>query len=139
MRRSPTRSWTSSGDQAEGISGEYVKEHLVTDDPTCHACPVACKKEVEIKEGPYKGLKMESVEYESAWALGANCGNPDIRSIAKLIDQCNDFGMDPIELGNVLSMYMEATEKGWVEGEGLEWGDTAGMVAMTERIALARG
>jgi aldehyde:ferredoxin oxidoreductase len=130
---------TSFGDQAEGISGEYVKEHLVTDDPTCHACPVACKKEVEIKEGPYKGLKMESVEYESAWALGANCGNPDIGSITKIIDLCNDLGMDPIELGNALSMYMEASEKGWVQGDGLEWGDAAAMVAMTERIALREG
>ena len=130
---------TSFGDQAEGISGEYVKEHLVTDDPTCHACPVACKKEVEIKEGPYKGLKMESIEYESAWALGANCGNPDIASIAKIIDLCNDLGMDPIELGNALSMYMEATEKGWVQGDGLAWGDAAAMVDMTVRIAVREG
>ena len=43
---------TSFGEDAEMISGEYVKEHILVDDPTCHACPVACKKEVEIKEGP---------------------------------------------------------------------------------------
>ena len=67
---------------------------------------------------------MESVEYEPAWSLGANCDNDDLGSIAKMIDQCNDLGMDPIELGNALSMYMEATERGWVEGEGLAWGDT---------------
>jgi aldehyde:ferredoxin oxidoreductase len=51
-------------DQAELLSGEYVKQNILVDDPTCHACPVACKKEVEIKEGPWKGLHMESVEYE---------------------------------------------------------------------------
>ena len=55
---------TSFGEKAEKISGEYVKEHILVDDPTCHACPVACKKEVEIKDGPYAGLRMESVEYE---------------------------------------------------------------------------
>ena len=55
------------GDRAEKISGEYVKEHILVNDPTCHACPVACKKEVEITEGPWKGLRMESVEYEPAW------------------------------------------------------------------------
>jgi len=97
---------------------------------------VACKKEVEIKEGPWAGLRMESVEYEPAWALGANCENADIASIAKMIDQCNDYGMDPIELGNALSMYMEASERGWVEGEGLAWGDAAGMVALTEAIGV---
>ncbi len=130
---------TSFGEHAEGISGEYVTDNLLTGNPTCHACPVACKKEVEIKEGPYKGTKMESVEYESAWALGANCGNPDIGSIAKLIDQCNDYGLDPIELGNVFSAFMEASEKGWTGGEQLGWGDAAAMVALTEAIATREG
>lgn len=61
---------TSFGDCAERISGEFVKENVLVNDPTCHACPVACKKEVEIKEGPYQ-THMESIEYESAWAFGA--------------------------------------------------------------------
>jgi aldehyde:ferredoxin oxidoreductase len=130
---------TSFGARAEKISGEYVKENILVNDPTCHACPVACKKEVEIKEGPYAGLRMESVEYEPAWSLGANCGNDDIGSIARMIDDCNDYGMDPIELGNAFSMYMEATEQGWVKGKGLRWGDHAGMVAMIEAIALRQG
>ena len=47
---------TSFGEKGEKISGEYVNEHILVNDPTCNACPVACKKEVEIKEGPYKGL-----------------------------------------------------------------------------------
>lgn len=125
---------------AEKISGEYVNDHILVNDPTCHACPVACKKEVEIKEGPYKGLHMESVEYEPAWALGANCGNDNIASVAKMIDQCNDFGMDPIELGNVFSMYMESCEKGYVNGnDPLTWGDYEAMVAMTEKLAHRDG
>ncbi|MFQ5514057.1 MAG: aldehyde ferredoxin oxidoreductase family protein [Myxococcota bacterium] len=130
---------TSFGERAELISGEYVKEQLLVDDPTCHACPVACKKEVEIREGPHAGLHMESVEYEPAWALGANCENDDIRAIAKMIDQCNDYGMDPIELGNTLSMYMEATERGWASGAGLRWGDATAMVEMIDAIARRRG
>jgi aldehyde:ferredoxin oxidoreductase len=36
-------------------------------------------------------------------------------------------------------MYMEASERGWVEGPKLSWGDVAGMVAMTEAIALREG
>jgi len=131
---------TSFGEGAEKISGEYVQEHLLVEDPTCHACPVACKKEVEVKEGPWAGLHMESVEYEPAWSLGANCDNDDVAAVAKLIDQSNDLGLDPIELGNALSMWMEATEKGWTPaGQGLAWGDTAAMVALTEAIAERRG
>jgi aldehyde:ferredoxin oxidoreductase len=42
--------------------------------------------------------------------------------------------MDPIELGNALSLYMEATEKSWVKDDGLEWGDASAMVALVEEI-----
>ena len=130
---------TSFGDRAEQIGGEHVKETILVDDPTCHACPVACKKEVEVTDGPWKGLRMESVEYEPAWSLGSNCDNDDVAAIAKLIDQSNDLGMDPIELGNVLSMVMEATERGWLNGGGLAWGDTLSMVRLTEAIGLREG
>jgi len=123
----------------EAISGERVKETILVNDPTCHACPVACKKEVEITEGPYKGLHMESVEYESAWAFGANCDNADVASVARLIDQCNDYGFDTIEMGNVLSMYMEATEKGLVKNGGLKWGDHPSMVETVRQIAAREG
>jgi aldehyde:ferredoxin oxidoreductase len=131
---------TSFGDRAEKLSGEYVNDHYLVHNPTCHACPVACKKEVEIKDGPYAGLRMESVEYESAWALGANCDMDDVTAVAKLIDQCNDYGMDTIELGNTFSAYMEATERGWVKDfEGLAWGDAAKMVELTPQIATRSG
>jgi aldehyde:ferredoxin oxidoreductase len=124
----------------ENLSGERVKETILVNDPTCHACPVACKKEVEIVDGPYKGLRMESVEYESAWAFGANCGNDDIASVAKLIDQCNDYGLDTIEMGNVLSVYQEASEKGYTNGAGdLAWGDYEAMVENVRKTAIREG
>jgi len=129
---------TSWGD-AEMLSGETVRETVLVDEPTCHACPVACKKEVEITSGPYAGLRMESLEYEPAWAIGANCGNNDIGVVAKIIDQCNDYGMDAIEIGNVLSMYMEATEKQYISGPGMVWGDGAAMVAMATAMATRDG
>ena len=59
---------------ADAVSGETMRSDFLTAEPTCHACPVACKKEVEITEGVHAGLKMESFEYEPAWSLGANCG-----------------------------------------------------------------
>ncbi len=130
---------TSFGERAESLSGEYVEQNILSGNPTCHACPVACKKEVEIKDGPWKGLKMESVEYEPAWALGANCDVDDIRSVAKLIDQCNDYGLDPIELGNVYSVFMECSDLGATQGESLDWGDDVAMVALTEKLAMREG
>lgn len=123
-------------ENAEKVSGEYVNDNILVGNPTCHACPVACKKEVEIKDGPYAGLRMESVEYEPAWSVGANCGNDDIRVVAKMIDTCNDFGIDAIEIGHPLSVYMEASEKGYTDGDGkIDWGDGEKMVELAGKIA----
>ena len=131
---------TSFGEDAEKISGEYVKENLLVNDPTCHACPVACKKEVLVKDGPYAGLHMELVEYEPSWSVGANCGNNDARLVAKMIDLCNDFGMDAIEIGHPLSVWMEASEKGYTNSSGkLAWGDADGMTKAVEMIAMRAG
>jgi aldehyde:ferredoxin oxidoreductase len=95
---------------------------------------------VEIKDGPYAGLHMESVEYEPAWSVGANCGNDDIRVVAKMIDCANDYGFDAIEVGHPLSVWMEATEKGYANGSGtLNWGDGAKMVEAAEMIAFRKG
>jgi len=128
------------GEKAELLSGEFVNANILVANPTCHACPVACKKEVEVKDGPWKGLRMESVEYEPAWSFGSNCLNSDINAVAKLIDQCNDYGMDAIETGNALSTFMEASEKRYTSAfERLAWGDTQAMVATTEMIAYRKG
>lgn len=138
----PTRNsmLTSFGSDAEKISGEFVKQNILVEDPTCHACPVACKKEVEIKEGPWKGLRMESVEYEPAWSVGANLGNNDVNTVAKMIDLCNDFGLDAIEIGHPLSVWMEATEKNWTNGSGpLKWGDIHAMTEAVRKIAFRDG
>ncbi|MFQ6001275.1 MAG: aldehyde ferredoxin oxidoreductase family protein [Anaerolineae bacterium] len=124
--------------KADAIGGETVADTILVGRPTCHACPVACKKEVEIKEGRYKGLHMESVEYESAWALGANCDNDDVDAIAAMIERCNDYGLDTIETGDALAMTMEATQKGLIK-DGLKWGDTEGMMELIRKIAFREG
>ncbi|WP_316569563.1 aldehyde ferredoxin oxidoreductase family protein [Neobacillus sp. YIM B06451] len=124
-------------DQAELHSGEYVNEHLLVANNTCHACPVACKIEVEVKDGKYK-TRVESFEFESAWALGANSGLSNSEAIAYLIDSCNEYGIDTIELGNAFSVTMEAYERGIVD-EQLDWGDADKMIEMTRKIAHREG
>ncbi|RME45663.1 MAG: aldehyde ferredoxin oxidoreductase, partial [Caldilineae bacterium] len=131
---------TAFGDgRAEKISGEWVRENILVAEPTCHACPVACKKEVEVKEGPFK-VHMESLEYEPAWSLGANCFNDDAGAVAYFIDLANDFGLDAIEIGQALATYMEASQRGYTNGDGkLDWGDTQGMAETIRKIAFREG
>ncbi|MEQ6378747.1 aldehyde ferredoxin oxidoreductase family protein [Bacillaceae bacterium S4-13-58] len=124
-------------DEAEKHSGEYVNEHLLVANNTCHACPVACKIEVEVKEGKYK-TRVESFEFESSWALGSNSGLSDSEAIAYLIDLCNEYGMDTIEIGNMFSATMEANERGIID-EKLDWGDADRMIELTRQIAFREG
>jgi aldehyde:ferredoxin oxidoreductase len=122
---------------SEHVSGENVRENILVDEPTCHSCPVACKKEVEVNvhhKGQDMNVRMESYEYESAWALGPNSMTDDRDKVAVMIDRCNDMAMDTIEMGNTLSMAMEATDEGLID-EGIDWGDADRMIDMIEEIA----
>jgi aldehyde:ferredoxin oxidoreductase len=47
--------------------------------------------------------------------------------------------MDTIEMGDVLAMYMEASEKGYTKDGTLTWGDHRGMVALLEKTAKREG
>ena len=124
---------------AENISGENVRENILVNEPTCHSCPVACKKEVEVNyehKGQDMNVQMESYEYESAWALGTMSGNDDRDSIAVMIDRCNDMGVDTIDMGNMLAMAMEMTEKGYLDGldDDIDWGDEEHMIDLIEEV-----
>ncbi|MFZ8813535.1 MAG: aldehyde ferredoxin oxidoreductase family protein [Thermus aquaticus] len=124
---------------AEKISGEYIREHRLIKDNTCHACPVACKKMVEVHVDG-KTIRFESYEYESAWALGAHAGHTDTDWTGYAIYLCNAYGMDTIEAGNAIAVLMEATEKGYYQGaDGLRFGDKEGKVRVLEAIAFRRG
>lgn len=124
-------------DLADDISGETIRDTILVEEPTCHACPVACKKLVEVPDGKYK-TRVESYEYESAWALGANCGTNNKEAIAFMIDQCNEYGLDTIEMGNALSTAMEAYQKG-LQQERIDWGDVDTMIDWIQKTAAREG
>ncbi len=129
---------------AERISGENVRENILVDEPTCHSCPVACKKEVEVDvmhKGEEMNVRTESYEYESAFALGPNSGHTDRDRIALMIQRCNDVGVDTIEVGNMMAMAMEMSEEGKLDdlGETLDWGDAEEMVDLIDRIGSREG
>jgi len=123
---------------ADQISGESYRKEIGISDPTCHACPVACKKEVEVKEGKYK-TRIESMEYETAWAIGAMCGNANKEASAYMLEKINNYGMDTIETGNAMAMLMEATEKGIVKDDGINWGEVDKMIDLIDKVANRQG
>jgi aldehyde:ferredoxin oxidoreductase len=136
--------WGGDEFDSEKVSGENVRENILVEEPTCHSCPVACKKEVEVDvmhKGEELNVRTESYEYESAWALGPNAGHTERDEIAVMIQRCNDHGLDTIEAGNTIAMAMEMTEEGKFDGlgDGVDWGDASEMIDMLTRIAERDG
>jgi aldehyde:ferredoxin oxidoreductase len=74
-----------------------------------HACSPGCI--IQCSNTWYKedGSEHAScVEYESDWALGADCGIDNLDDIAELVKLCNDYGLDTIETGTTVAVAMEA-------------------------------
>ncbi|KUK40753.1 MAG: Aldehyde ferredoxin oxidoreductase [Clostridia bacterium 62_21] len=72
----------------------------------CHpGCVIRCSNIIPDEKGE---VLCAPIEYESTWALGANCGIGNLDHIAMLNRLCNDVGLDTIETGVTLGVLMEA-------------------------------
>jgi len=73
-----------------------------------HACSPGCIIQCSNTVLDEKGDEITScLEYESAWALGADCGIDNLEDVAKMNALCNDYGLDTIETGVAIAVAME--------------------------------
>ena len=130
----PTRNFSAG--QFEGaaqISGERIAEVIQercaqgaegTTDHGCHpGCIIKCSSVYPFEDGQQV---VSCLEYETAWALGANCGIDDLDYIAKMTYECNDAGLDTIESGNAIAIAME--------GGLIQFGDKEGALALLGEV-----
>ena len=135
----PLKNWRQgSWPQAEAISGVRMAETILTDTYACGGCPIGCGRVVEVREGPYAGVKGAGPEYETCAAMGSLCLIDDLSAIAKLNELCNRYGLDTISAGGVIAFAMEARERGLLE-EGPAWGDAQGAIELLHKIARREG
>ncbi|MEI9476170.1 MAG: aldehyde ferredoxin oxidoreductase C-terminal domain-containing protein [Deltaproteobacteria bacterium] len=109
----PTRNFsTGRFEGAAKIAGESIFEgnkQRLGKELYNHACSPGCI--IQCSNTWYKpdGTEHAScVEYESDWALGANCGIDSLDDISEMIRLCNGYGLDTIETGVSLALAMEA-------------------------------
>ena len=109
----PTRNFSSGRfEGAAKTSGEAIFEgnkSRLGKELYNHACSPGCI--IQCSNTWYKpdGTEHTScVEYESDWALGADCGIDSLDDIAEMIRLCNAYGLDTIETGTALAVAMEA-------------------------------
>ncbi|MEM2337588.1 MAG: aldehyde ferredoxin oxidoreductase family protein [Candidatus Bathyarchaeia archaeon] len=104
---------------ADSLSGEYMKENFVVKRASCFGCTIGCRKICEIKSGPYAGTKLDGPEFESICLLGANCSVSSLETVAYAACLCDQYGMDTISTGSVISLAMMLCEKGILKAENL--------------------
>ena len=127
----PTKNFSAG--QFEGheqISGETMHDLIVERGGKpkhgCHkGCVIQCSQIYNDLKGKYKTSGME---YESIWAMGADCTVDDLDQIAEMDHIMDDIGIDSIETAVAFGVAME--------GGVLDFGDSNEMIRiMKEEIA----
>ena len=97
-----------------------------------------------MKDKPQYHGASGGLEYEAAWALGADTGVDDLDALTYVNFLCNEDGMDPITYGCTVAAAMEMFEDGVITtkdtgGIELTFGNAEAFVAITEQFVTGEG
>jgi aldehyde:ferredoxin oxidoreductase len=87
-------------------------------------CIVQCSNIVHDAEGNYK---TSALEFETLTLLGANCAIASWEDVADLDRLCDELGLDTIETGAAIAVYMDSG--------GMEYGDAEGAKRILHEVA----
>jgi aldehyde:ferredoxin oxidoreductase len=126
----PVKNWQSNfwEEAADALAGSALSEMYLTKRGACAFCGIACKRIVEVKDGPFAVPEGPGPEYETIVSFGTLIGSIDLAAACKAGHVCNELGMDTISAGGTIAWAMEAFEKGDLtladtDGIPLNWGD----------------
>ena len=110
----------------------------------CFGCQVHCRAQHKIFAGPFAGAYDEGPEYTSQGAFGGETDTP--RALTVLVGNhlVNQYGMDNLETGSMISWAMELYELGILtkketDGLDLTWGNDDAVIEMIDRICFRKG
>ena len=87
-------------------------------------CIVKCSNVVHDRDGNYK---TSALEFETLTLLGSNCGIASWEDVADLDRLCDDVGLDTVETGAAIAIYMDSG--------AMEYGDAEGAKRILKEIA----
>ena len=139
----PTRNWQQGTFAGwEQIHGETLTAQYLVRNKACYACPIGCGRITRVVDDVFGG-EGEGPEYETIYAMGANCMIDNLAAITKANYICNELGLDTITMGATIACAMELVERGYlpedIVGRPLAWGDAAALVALTRQTGYREG
>lgn len=145
-------------DGAHAISGEAMHEPRKSDgkpnlttNAACFGCTIACGRISTIDQGHFSIQNKTKywgnsggVEYEAAWALGADTGVDDLDALTYANFICNEDGFDPISFGATVAAAMELFEEGVINqeqtgGVAFNFGSAEALTKAADWVAAGEG
>jgi len=112
----------------ETLDGMRIVESFETRGGGMHncmtGCIVRCSNIVHDKDGNYK---TSALEFETLTLLGSNCAIASWEDVADLDRLCDEIGLDTIETGAAVAVYMDSG--------AMEFGDAEGAKKLLKEIA----
>ena len=141
----PIKNWQSNSNDPMGaaLDGPVLTATYLKKRGACQFCSIACKRVVEIPEGPFAIPEGPGPEYETIISFGTLLNSANLAATCKAGRLCNDLGMDTISAGATVAWAMEAFERGDLRpkdmGRRLEWGDMEAVMDLLDKIAHRQG
>ena len=143
---------------ASKIGGEAMKEIRpgdgkpnLTTNAACFGCTIACgristidKNHFSVENKPEYWGNSGGLEYEAAWAMGADTGVDDLDAVTYANFICNEDGFDPISFGATVAAAMELYDLGAITdketgGVALKFGDPKALTWCADVVASGEG
>ncbi|MFW9780457.1 MAG: aldehyde ferredoxin oxidoreductase family protein [Candidatus Heimdallarchaeota archaeon] len=110
----------------------------------CYGCQIACRHRYSVQKKGYGTIKGEGPEYTSLGAFGTMMDVKQLDTVLIANHLVNQYGLDTLETGGILSWAFELYEKGILtkeatDGIELTWGNEEAMLEMISRIAYRNG
>jgi aldehyde:ferredoxin oxidoreductase len=118
----PTKNFTQGQySETDKFSGETIRDTIIArGGKPKHGCTAGCVIQCSQVFNDEKGDYVTSgFEYETVWAIGANCLIPDLDIIARTDHVMDDLGVDSIETPVMFAVAMEAGVLPFGDGPGL--------------------
>jgi aldehyde:ferredoxin oxidoreductase len=141
----PTRNWQRGTFEGwKGIDKSTTPMGWPENGRACGPyCPTPGCREVEVKDGPYKGARSD-FEWETVYAFGTTCGVDSMEAIVAASQICDEYGVDTMTAGVTIGFAMECFEKGLIDekdthGIDLRFGNDRAMIAVLRQMAMGEG